>query len=87
MPIGPFLVDNGVHGALTRARSSEWIRVRGEPLEGSAIFDKMGRETSNPGLDSREKKVISCLRDMASYKGRMVDALAMRGEEGRGQLR
>jgi len=30
---------------------------------------------------------MPCLREMASYKGRTVDALAMRGDEGRGQLR
>ena len=29
----------------------------------------------------------ACLRDMSSYKGRTVDAQAVRGDEGRGQLR
>ena len=31
--------------------------------------------------------IDACLRDMSSYKGRVVDALALRGDEGRGQLR
>ena len=29
----------------------------------------------------------ACLRDMASFEGRTVDASAMEGDEGRGQLR
>ena len=34
-----------------------------------------------------EYQFDACLRDMSSYKGRTVDAQAVRGDEGRGQLR
>ena len=73
--------------------SAFWLTGATRALRGSRSLTSWWKDSpSNPGLedskigDSR-REIISCLRDMASYKGRMVDALAMRGDEGRGQLR